>query len=191
MIFFLLLLFPPISISVDDSFTLDQTYVNGVDSYEILPNEFQSEPDLILPDLFGSQPDLQESNDVVSLDGPMDSGGLIPVVSDCRSPNDQRNSKLRLRGEDCKNPSAALEIPSIAIEGASSIASEQKPRCDEGEEHLCCKGRETQFWNKFRSIVSQCAKCQTSRSLFASVFWDECHLWRTTLFPTFFSMKIR
>lgn len=171
MIFFLFILFTPISISADDPFTVDQTYVDGVNSYEILSDEFLYEPNLTSPDLFGNLPDPQDLDYVVSLDGAKDSGGLGPVASDCRFQNDQRINKLRLRGEDeeCKNPSAAAELPSIIIKELPSVASEQKPRCNEGEEHLCCKGNEISFWNGFRSIVSQCTKCQISPSFFTLV----------------------
>ena len=151
---FQFLLFIPILVSAVDPLTINRILARRQDTYDIAQDGVLSETDYITADHLNSNADPNDPDYALFLDGASSPDGSSLVSSDCPS---QRTSKLRSR-EQCENPLAPkLEIPPIDTVGRSAI--ELKPRCEDTEVRLCCAGEEVNFWDGFRAIVPNCAKC--------------------------------
>jgi hypothetical protein len=177
MIFLLCLLFTPFSLSIGGSLLRDLTLAAEVDAYGIGQDDGLFGTDSLSDDLFASYSDTDYPDDAGFLDGTFDLDDFNVVNSLCSPQGDQWSRRVRAR-QQCDVPSGATgESPPMVMEEIPSVVTGQEPRCDDGEEHLCCKGEVYRFWNGFRSIVSGCIKCQAALSSFSSF-----------LFP--FQMKI-
>ena len=157
MIFVRFFLFLPILVFAADPFILGRILTIRDDTYDIPRDGVLSETDYINADQFNNNADLKDQDYALFLDGTsiLDDSDL--VSSDCSS---QRSGKLRSR-EECENPAAPkLELPSLDTAGISAL--QLKPRCEDGEERLCCAGEKVSFWDGFRAIVPNCAKSQSS-----------------------------
>lgn len=149
---FQFLLFIPILVSAVDPLTISGILARREDTYDIAQDGVLSETDYITADHLNNNADPNDPDYALFLDGTSNLDGSNLVSSDCSS---QRTGKLRSR-EQCENPLAPkLEIPSIDTVGLSAI--ELRPRCE--EERLCCAGEAVNFWNGFRAIVPNCARC--------------------------------
>ena len=154
MIFFQFLLFMPILVFSVHPFIKGRILARREDVYDIAQDGFLSGTDYINADYFYNNADLNDLDDARFLDETSNFGDYNLVTSDCSS---QPVGKLRSR-QQCDNPSAPkLEVPSIDTVGLAAI--ELKRSCEDGEEHLCCAGEEVSFWEDFRAIVPNCARC--------------------------------
>lgn len=153
MIFFQFFLFMPSLVSAVDPFK-SRILTGREDAYDIDQDGLFSGTDYVNVDHPDNSPNVNYPDYALFLDGKSNLDDSNLISSDCSS---RSTSKLRSR-EQCDNPSAPrLEIPSI--DTVDSTAIELKHRCGDGEERLCCAGNEVTFWNGFRAIVPNCAKC--------------------------------
>ena len=166
MIFLQVLLLMQILMSDQEFLTNEQNVPVEFDMYE------PSQGDISFGTGIGSVDHLDESDYATFLDGSFDLGNSNTGNSACLSQNSQLTGKLRARVEQCDNPSASapdLNIPTLVTE-ESPVTDKQKPRCDDGEENLCCSSEEISFWNGFRSIVPDCSRSQSCLSSFRFSF---------------------
>lgn len=159
MIFVRFFLFLPILVFAADPFILDRILTRTDDTYDIAQDGVLSETDYINAGHFDNNADLKDPDFALFPDGISNLDDFKLVSSDCSS---QRTGKLRSR-QQCEIPAVPkLEIPSLDTAGISDL--QRKPRCEDGEHHLCCAGDDVSFWGGFWAIVPDCAECQSSIS---------------------------